>query len=239
MEADTYRSAIQRAVTTMADVSFNSQEATRLYETYQESQYAHHMLASIFSNLSHTPINILDVGSGRAMTANIAIANHKNVNIYTAIDRSINASVFICEIQRYIQKFQYIQVDVENADLNITNDVNDLYDVVIIDIEPHGDEVDIYNKISKYMKPTHICILKHVGFIDMHGPFHADRFIANNIERIHDYFAQSSLKQGLRDIFIVMSRTPVTLDAQCQKLAKGRLAGYADKTIRQYVLDSY
>jgi hypothetical protein len=42
-------------------------------------------------------------------------------------------------------------------------DVQAPYDIVVIDVEPHGREVEVYESIKKYLTDTHLVILKHIG----------------------------------------------------------------------------
>jgi hypothetical protein len=46
--------------------------------------------------------------------------------------------------------------DVENMTMQAP------YDIVVIDVEPHGREVEVYES-KKYLTDTHLVILKHIG----------------------------------------------------------------------------
>jgi hypothetical protein len=130
----------------------------------------------------------------------------------------------------------FIIKDYEEADESDLE--SDGYDLLIVDIEPHGDEKKVYETFKRFMKPTHLCILKHVGFIDLYGSAMADWFIDTYLKsrHVHDFFAQEDLDTGFRDVFLIMSSTPVLLDARCQEFATGAAV---DKNASQHVKTSW
>jgi hypothetical protein len=103
-----------------------------------------------------------------------------------------------------------------------------MYDIVLIDIEPHGREIDVYDKIRHLLKPTHMCILKHVASIDLVGAGYADAFIDEHRDTLWDFFGENdaSSADGVRDVFVILSNEH-TRDIKCQHFARGRLAKYS------------
>ena len=143
------------------------------------------------------PVYILDVGCGHKSTFNNLVkGNDVSRFKYTSIDKdasvepSIVADVF-CEYDK-----QKIYTELQEY----------TYNVIIIDIEPHSKEIEIYELFKKFMKHDHLVILKCVGFIDFYGSFYADRFIKKLFDekQLVDYFAVSELNIMTRDVFIVV-----------------------------------
>lgn len=120
--------------------------------------------------------NILDVGCGSGMTASRLLADIQTNVCYTSIDQST-----------YPTKVSHPMVKHDHFMLDIFQNIPPLpqcYDVVLIDIEPHGKEIEVYEKIKHVMKPSHLCILKHVCYIDLYGSYHADKFIGKYYDGI-------------------------------------------------------
>jgi hypothetical protein len=86
--------------------------------------------------------------------------------------------------------------------------LDDTFDIVLIDIEPHGREIEVYENIKHLMNPEHLCILKHVAFIDLFGSAFADRFLDRYKACVIDSFCDDDKNHfvNMRDVFIVMTR---------------------------------
>ena len=169
--------------------------------------------------------NVLDVGCGSLMTTTNLLWNMSNVSLAT-IDKSVVPTDQIAKLKKNISEWKHISANIFSVDL--VDLPKNKYDIVVIDIEPHGNEIDVYEKIKPFMKPIHICILKHVGSISMFGSVLADRFLDKYVQskNVIDYFAQYDIAifAGMRDIFVVMSLDEVALDKQAQDLATGKVA---------------
>lgn len=181
-------------------------------------------LASIGANV---PVRILDVGCGQLRTISMLVDNGLLPVTYAGIDKRLDCGVLSEAITR-ISSTRFTAkdyVDVDKSDLGPEG-----YDVLIVDIEPHGREVHVYERFKSFMKRTHLCILKHVGSLDGYGSYLADNFLRTYIKSGHvcDYYAQNDWKKEFRDVFVIMSLTPVVLDAQCQELATGTFPCYMD-----------
>jgi hypothetical protein len=109
--------------------------------------------------------------------------------------------------------WNHTQKDVFDIDFTATATTT-VFDVVIIDIEPHGREIDVYEKIKCCMSPqNHLVILKHVANMDIFGSVLAHGFIKKYMDSrdVVDFFAESSFSScGTRDVFVVMGRGTTT-----------------------------
>lgn len=91
------------------------------------------------------------------------------------------------------------------------------FDIIIINVEPRGREVELYELYAPLMKPSHLCILKGLAAVDLFGALFADRFIDKYYETtVNDYFADYKL----RDVFVLMDKEGGRSN-RSQKLAGG------------------
>lgn len=94
------------------------------------------------------------------------------------------------------------------------------YDLVVIDVEPHGRECEVYDRVRRYLADTHVCLLKHVGFIDLFGSACADRFLNRHIydeRRVLDYYGVAVHNRWeMRDVYVVMTRDPLPAEVPHQ-----------------------
>lgn len=195
------------------------------YQLYNECHASVMCYRTLSSALSSERLSILDVGSGELCTAHLLVENNKNIKKYTAIDWIKDATNYIHKFSDGIEAFEYIAKDY--CELTESDLQRSQYDIVIIDVEPHGREGQVYEKIRPFMKGVHLCILKHVACLDWWGSGLANWFLKHYIEQklVRDYFAASNFKKGWRDIFIIMTTDPVELQIECQKLALGEPLG--------------
>jgi hypothetical protein len=176
-------------------------EFCHAYDVYRLSLRELYFFKTLGQNISGK--TILDVGSGTLMTARAIIENCINPVSYTSIDRKEDPTITVSKMieNNKISYSNHHHVDIFEIDIEL----KDTYDIIIIDIEPHGKEIEVYEKFKKYMKSEHLIILKHIAFIDLFGSRFADIFIEKYNENIKDYFAERSLKYDeIRDIFIIM-----------------------------------
>jgi hypothetical protein len=140
---------------------------------------------------------VLDVGSGACRTID-ALFKYAQIPWYMSIDYKVPPV-----IHKNVKGGYYMPLDILTEDIG-HHDKS--YDVVIMDIEPHGKEVEVYEKIKHLMKENHLCILKHVGKMDLYGAQLADKFIHNYIDRIADFYGECNFLDStveIRDIFIL------------------------------------
>lgn len=153
--------------------------------------------------------SILDIGSGKSATfKNLIGENGKKVANYVSIDIQVSeetSKALLVDVAG-LKHHKHIQADIFELPLNWFVD-HKKFDVVIIDIEPHGREIDVYDVIADNMKDIHLIILKCVGFIDLMGSAFADRFLYKLMseKRLVDFFGVSNLNLT-RDVFIIASR---------------------------------
>jgi len=79
------------------------------------------------------------------------------------------------------------------------------FDVLIIDVEPHGKEMRIYDAVVPFLAKDHLVILKCVGCMDMYGSSLADTFIEKMRERncVIDTWKTSD-SNLTRDVFVIV-----------------------------------
>lgn len=120
------------------------------------------------------------------------------------------------------------------------------FDVVIIDIEPHGREREAYDRVRHLLKRgAHLCVLKHVAFIDLLAAKFADAFIDRHRDRVVDYFGEYDSWGSVRDVFVLLSdvaddtSSSRSVDPEnpprCQRdFAQGRTMTYVCSDVRGY-----
>lgn len=179
-------------------------------------------------------LSILDIGSGTFMTAR-AILENSNSNVsYCSIDKNenINPINILNDLitNNKINHFEHHYHDVFETDFDSKLSLTKKYDIMLIDIEPHGREIEVYEKFKKFMNNEHLCILKHVAFIDLFGSSFADKFIEKYNYIIKDYFAERDINDEIRDILIVINKCNCKQDLQIQKLAHGNITNWINDT---------
>jgi hypothetical protein len=186
-EFEQYRSAVITA--------FEKYRQTNWGATYM-SLLGKHLLAC-----NDRKMNVLEIGSGKCMTIkNMTDGNPEAVFEYTSIDRATDDNCFGC---------RHIKMDVSD-DLDDCFEIDDDYrfDILIIDIEPHGKEIEIYEKFVRYGATKHVIILKCVGWMDLYATLLADRFLSHLkcSNRLMDYFGIGDYNYFTRDVTVVASR---------------------------------
>lgn len=162
-------------------------------------------------SIVHKKLNVLDVGSGKLHTAERLIKDTSFVGVYTAIDNIVDANEYSRNILPYVETFEYSNTDILKGDFTSEN----IYDIVFIDVEPHSHEIEVYEKIKHCLAKSHLCILKHVGFIDLYGSSLADKFMTKYEEEMSDYYGETSGKtipilSYVRDVFVIFDTHKTT-----------------------------
>lgn len=118
------------------------------------------LLGKYLMSCNDQKTHILEIGSSKCMTIkNMTKGNHDSEFEYISIDRATESNCF---------GSKHIKADVFDAsEFDLSHDYR--FDILIIDVEPHGKEIEIYEKFAKYGAPHHVVILKCVGFIDLVG----------------------------------------------------------------------
>ena len=182
-------------------------------------------------------LSILDIGSGTCMTASAIIENCNSKISYCSIDKNIDPSNILQNliIDNMIGYFEHYHHDVFETDFNTKIALKNKYDIMLIDIEPHGREIEVYEKFKKFMNDEHLCILKHVAFIDLIGCAFADKFIEKYNYIIKDYFAERDINDEIRDVLIVINNNACKQDLQIQKLAHGKISSWIDDKYESHI----
>ena len=213
------------------------------FEYYKESQEMTSTLCfyddlgnNIRNNCLNASISILDVGSGGMHTAKRLIKGLKHVDAYTCIDYKVFPIDNLSKFSDHIKNFQYVDGDVQ-ARKTVGELPENRFDIILIDIEPHGDEINIYETFLPMLKETHLCILKHVAHMDLYGGYLADKFLGKYVQaqNVVDYFALNWMTQGFRDVFVIMSKSEVQTTGTCNGLVPGVLVNCADLTEPRFV----
>lgn len=199
------------------------QEERNYQDKYQQAR-DHHMSsyreALIYEHIgqflsSQRKYNVLDVGSGELFTAQALIKNTSFVGTYTAIDFKVDAHQHNRHVKPYVDEFEYVNIDILGQDFMPSNQ-NIMYDIVIIDVEPHGKEIEVYEKIKHVLNTSHLCVLKHVGCIDFYGCGLANRFLTKYEQEMSDYYGEStgprylSPLHHMRDVFVIFDKEKST-----------------------------
>ena len=213
------------------------QESLTYYDQYKLYLREHKLYQRLGQTLPDK-VKILDVGSGEGMTTYVFLSKMKDINIeYVSIDKSREPTRVI---KAGFRNFKHTHMNVDIFDTELSISLLHDFDIVLIDVEPHGKEIEVYEIIKNCMKKTHLCILKHVSFIDLYGSCLIDRFIHTYYNDVLDYFAeydQDWFKQ-VRDCFVVIS-SDHSKNIKCQDFAKGNVEKYVENGIRGYCLKCY
>ena len=110
------------------------------------------------------------------------------------------------------------------------------FHVMIIDIEPHGREIEIFEMFENQMQEEYMIIFKCIASMDMYGNQMADRVLNHlcNSRKLVDVFAVDCGDCNIRDVFAVCSRRQGGVDfignVYNKILKDGRLETYIGKT---------
>lgn len=203
-------------------VHVTSRDNLLCYGIFRETKFSLSFMNILGKKLLRKPLSVLDVGSGKSQTA-VTLVGHAAIDKYHSIDRAFGSSRLDHRSLRS-SDIKHFKRDVFDEDC--TKDMHPhSYDVIIIDIEPHGNESSIYKRLQPLLRTAHICILKCIGDIDLHGSSMADCFLERFIKdgHVYDFFAETSLNPGYRDIYVIMTRQPTKLEKRCQRLASGEV----------------
>lgn len=149
-------------------------------------------------NESAQDINIIDIGCGdQNYIQTLKYMNFFN-HTYLGIDiKSISTDsitgTFGCKEDKFVC------ADILNKDSLSLPDRK--YDIIIIDVEPHGKEWNIYQKFLPYLSNIHLIILQCVGYIDGFGDYYAKNFLYQLNERNGLYNFLENVKT--RDLYVV------------------------------------
>lgn len=239
MEGAQFQNCLYRTIKKWRDTKITDRENWLPYDRFKMCRFSTLFLEILGKQLLTQETSILDVGSGLSKSAHLLIGN-AHINKYHSIDRADSQrDSFLISQWDQIKDRQHFRRDIYMDDMNGVLQA-DTYDVVIIDIEPHRNEITIYQKIQKHLKETHLCILKCIGDIDLYGSSLADKFIGHFIRsgHVHDYFAETSLNPAYRDIFVIMSQSKTDLNTRCQSLAEGEPTTWVNPEITGFVLNN-
>ena len=198
------------------------------YQTYNETPWSATLTNLLGKHLSASDsvVRVLDVGSGKLCAAiNLMTGNGSNFE-YTSVDSKVDAALHDGPLSSILKR-RHVMADVFEDVLDVGTDP---FDVAILDVEPHGGEALVYEKVKPFMKDSHLCILKHVGYIDLFGSRMADEFLLRYITsgNVRDFFAESDSSSRSRDVFVIMSASEVDLQARCQAHADGDVLRWCD-----------
>lgn len=229
-----FRSGLRAAIRELNDADGTDADWIRAWDQYNESAPTLAFYGGLVAiEGGGKPLSLLDVGCGMQRTTSMLVDHGLNLDVYTAIDKRSECGQ--SEAMSKISKARFVCKNYEEVDESDLEGGS--YDLIIVDIEPHGREEQVYERFKRFMKPVHLCILKHVGSMALYGSAMADRFIDAYLKsgHVHDFYAQEDLQRGFRDVFLIMSSAPVLLDAQCQELALGNVTNWVDSGVPRHV----
>lgn len=101
------------------------------------------------------------------------------------------------------------------------------FDVMVLDVEPHGRERAIHDKFACRMTAPHLVVAKCIGFMDLYGSDLADRLLRHLAGKrvLRDYFEWGHCFD-FRDVYCVIAEGPVDVHPhihQCLGLGLGRI----------------
>jgi len=171
--------------------------------------YRDNMWSVVFHNLlfehitANTSVRVLDVGCGesrqfRAMCKGI---DTQKVSQYTTIDKESGK-------EYPLVPHKHITCDVFELTTDELMKYGGDYDILIMDIEPHGKEREVYDIVYPALKPQHIVICKCIGFIDLYGAGMANRFLIELRDRniLHSFWGSCDLSYLTRDVVAIVNK---------------------------------
>jgi hypothetical protein len=168
--------------------------------------------AEVSRALAPARVKILDVGCGPRTSAGRLVSLVPDCGAtYACIDSAMPSPSPLAarEIERACgSDVTELRLDVFESDLAPLLPPHH-YDVVVIDVEPHGREVELYERLLPHVADTHVVLLKHVGRLDLFGSGLADAFLdrAFSVRRVMDYYGVSVLNGWtMRDVYAVLTR---------------------------------
>jgi SAM-dependent methyltransferase len=189
------------------------------FDKYQMS----HGEVKLYNNLgklltTKRQVHVLDIGCGKGMTVQCFLKDAITPISYTSVDKNQKPDL----LNDKIETRNHMKIDVfDVTDIELELElVPNTYDVIFLDIEPHGNEIQVYERFKPFMKSTHMCILKHVSWLDLFGSNFAENFIDKHYHQIVDYFAEhtNDTLSETRDTFIIMNEFG-TKNIKCQMKA--------------------
>jgi hypothetical protein len=211
-----------------------SQLDMELWRTYYKSIFETHVIFMLgkYMTENRDSISILDVGSGPGKTAKALLSQvNSSAHVqYTSIDYKVTPSA-VLEMGKDIEHehHSFDALAIEEAELErILGEKKKQYDLIIIDIEPHYQEIALYQKFKQFLKEEHLCIIEHC-FMQSYAGWGARAFLTKFVELGHvvDYYAQDEV-DGRKDLYMVMKKTPLCEKTifKCQALTKGSFCNY-------------
>lgn len=171
------------------------------YDEYRQTIWGATYMNLLGKHLMNKKMNVLELGSGTCRTIqNMTKGNPESAFEYTSIDRTTDSNCF---------GSRHIKADVFDVSaLDLGDDY--CFDILILDVEPHGKEVEIYEKFARYGAAKHVVILKCVGWMGVFTTSLADRFLYHlkSTNRLVDYFGIGDCDFFTRDVTVVVSRDP-------------------------------
>lgn len=187
-------------------------------------------------------ISILDVGSGTGMTSTVLLSDIASDSLckYVSIDNNTRPTV------ENNKNVDHIHLSIDIFDDEMYRQSKEVllqkFDIIMIDIEPHGCEIEVYEKLRGLMKPVHLCIFKHIAHMNTGGPYLADRFLTKYEDIVHDYFGEMSndMYNDVRDLFVIISSDCKNKkDLKCSQLSNSTYSNYVNSDIKSFVKVRY
>ena len=228
----------------VGDLSSATNEDTfiKTYGTYKQTPWGATFTSLVGEYLISSSLgnNILDVGSGRSSTFKNLMSGHDfsrstSQKRYLSIDNKVteaeSAALWLFgspELQCFDKRHIHADVFALLPDWVPTGHK---FDVVIIDIEPHGREIQAYDAVASALTDVHLIVLKCIGSMEMWHTGLADFFLREMLERrrLLDYFGVSH-DELTRDVFVIATHDEVVFDGAVRNRLQSDGGKYGGRT---------
>lgn len=157
------------------------------------------------------PLRVLDIGCGKDSSHfSFMFANIDHDIEYVSIDKESDTYFTAPEHLNHVIR-NHITCDIFETDVItelMKNYPDDYFDIVLLDIEPHGKETEIYDLFYKYLNKNHIAIFECIAFIDLYGSAMGDKVLDHMETKgvLSDYFGVFEINYLTRDIVAIVTK---------------------------------
>ena len=189
--------------------------------------------------------------SSGALIPRSAIDSHDDPDVFQESNVMTPMTKFLVEwnkkllnkdVRVYERPIEHVHHQHDVFDWTINSELPyNTFDLLIVDIEPHGREIELVDMFEPFMKDEYLIIFKCIGNMDLYGSTMADNVLKHLREtcKLHDMFAVTGCSsfELTRDVFAVCSKVSTDFDGTLYEslLKKGRLEVYIK---RNDVIDS-
>lgn len=207
--AHNYRSSVAdwNALATSGDPQKESKAWLEAYRGYQQNAWGATLANLLGHNLAAlAPLKILELGSGSYETFKNLTTGIKRSISYHSVDKK--PSPALLSVDCHVHNIADVFVDTVELP-------KDYFNVLVVDIEPHGREIELLDRFEPCMQNEYTIILKCIGDMDVYGSGYADpplnHLKSKNV--LLDAFAVTDMELT-RDVYAVCSRDACDFDGR-------------------------